>query len=91
MSRWTSELADRLVDDDRWILAAPPQLDLVCVRHRDGDDATLKVLEAVNASGRALLTRTELADRDVIRICVGARATEHRHVTALLDLLDELA
>ena len=75
----------------RWVVAAPPMLDLVCVRHVEGDDRTLEVLDAVNESGRALLTRTDLDERAVIRICVGARTTEWRHVEALLDLLDELA
>ncbi|MFI5044948.1 MAG: pyridoxal-dependent decarboxylase [Acidimicrobiales bacterium] len=88
---WTARAVDRLGSDPRWVVAAPPMLDLVCVRHAEGDDRTLEVLDAVNESGRALLTRTDLDERAVIRICVGARTTEWRHVEALLDLLDELA
>ncbi len=84
-------LAERLAGDGRFELAAPVALDLVCVRHRAGDDATRRLLGAVNASGRAYLTPTELDGRAAIRICVGQAKTTARHVDALADLLEELA
>ncbi|HEY8059919.1 MAG TPA: pyridoxal-dependent decarboxylase, partial [Acidimicrobiales bacterium] len=63
-------LAEHLVawieSDDRFVLAAPPRLGLVCLRHVDGDGATQALLDGVNASGEEYLTHTRLDDRLVI-------------------------
>jgi aromatic-L-amino-acid decarboxylase len=85
------ELAEWVAADARFTLAAPPELNLVCLRHIDGDAATDDLIAAANASGRALFTRTVLDGRSVLRFCVGGRATERRHVEAAWQLLQELA
>ena len=77
--------------DDRFALAAPPRLGLVCLRHVDGDAATQALLDAVNASGEQYLTHTRLDDRLVIRISIGQTHTEERHVQGLWDHLMSLA
>src|SRR6185312_239170 len=56
-ARW---LADRIDADERFGRAAPADLSLVCFVHRDGDDASAALLEAINATGRAFLTHTRL-------------------------------
>ena len=92
-------MADELVTwveaDDRFALAAPPRLGLVCLRHVDGDVATQALLDAVNASGEQYLTHTRLDDRLVLRVSIGQTHTEERHVRALWDhvmsLADDLA
>lgn len=89
------ELAADLVHwieaDDRFVLAAPPRLGLVCLRHVDGDEATQRLLDAVNASGEQYLTHTRLDERVVIRVSIGQTHTEARHVRALWDHLVRLA
>jgi aromatic-L-amino-acid decarboxylase len=85
------ELVEWVAADARFTLAAPPRLNLVCLRHVDGDAATDDLIAAANASGRALFTRTVLDGRSVLRFCVGGRATERRHVQAAWRLLQELA
>ena len=87
----TRELVGWIADDDRFELAAPPQLNLVCVRLRDGDDATDRLVAAANETGRALFTRTTLAGHSALRICIGGRTTERRHVEAAWALLQSLA
>jgi aromatic-L-amino-acid/L-tryptophan decarboxylase len=82
-------LADRILDDPGFELAAPPALNLVVLR-LTGDDAdarTTALLEAVNGSGEALLTPTELDGRPAIRICVGQTWTTEASVDALWALL----
>ena len=71
--------------------AAPPSLGLVCFRHVDGDEASKRLLETVNATGEAFLTHTLLSDRYVLRVAVGGTWTTAAHVERLADLLDELA
>ena len=89
--RLAAGLAARVDADDRLVLAAPVDLNLVCFRHAAGDDATQALHEALNATGRVYLTHTRLTDRYVIRASIGAWTTEQRHVDALWALIDELA
>jgi aromatic-L-amino-acid decarboxylase len=89
--RLAGELAARVEADPRLVVAAPPRLNLVCLRHADGDAATEALHHALNAGGRVYLTHTRLDGRYVIRAVVGAWTTEQRHVDALWSLVDELA
>ena len=85
------ELASRVVADPRLELAAPAPLSLVCLQHRDGDDATKALMEAVNADGGVFLTHTVLDGRYTIRVSIGTLATERRHVDRLWELIDDAA
>ena len=67
---------------------APAPLNLVCLAHVDGDDATQRLLDAVNASGEAFVTHTKVGGRLVVRVSVGATWTEQRHVDRLRELLE---
>ncbi|MBK5223112.1 MAG: aspartate aminotransferase family protein [Acidimicrobiia bacterium] len=84
-------LADRLSSDPRFELAAPVDLNLVCFRGIKGDEATERIMAAVNDSGRALLSHTRVAGRFVIRASVGQTTTEAGNVDALWALLDAVA
>jgi len=59
--------------------------------HVDGNDATDELVNAANATGEALFTRTVLDGRSSLRVCIGARTTERGHVEAAWDLLRRLA
>ena len=80
-------------NDDRFEIVAPHPLNLVCVAVRgdDGDAATDALIDAANASGEALFTRTVLDGRSVLRISIGARSTQRHHVESAWQLLDRLA
>jgi len=66
--------------DERFELAAPAPLNLVCFRHRGGDDVNRELLDRLNRSGDLYLTHTVLADRYTLRLCIGQTRTEERHV-----------
>lgn len=87
-ARWLASMVDR---DDRFERVAPADLSLVCFVHRDGDEESERLLRAVNATGRALLTHTRLHDRYVVRVAIGGTYTERRHVEALWALIDQFA
>lgn len=82
---------DRVEADDRFEPAAPTPLSLVCLRHVDGDEATQRVIDGVNDSGKAFVTHTRLDDRLVMRVCVGQTWTEQRHLDDLWEIMDEVA
>jgi aromatic-L-amino-acid/L-tryptophan decarboxylase len=52
-------------------LAAPVPFALVCFRRRGSDDDNRRLLDAVNASGRAFLSHTVLNGRFVLRLAIG--------------------
>ncbi len=68
-------------------LAAPVPLNLVCFRHRAGDDFNRRLLEAVNAGGALYLTHTVLDGCYTLRLCVGQTHTRARHVKAAWEHL----
>ena len=69
---------------------APAPLGLVCFRHRpvgmteapDLDRHNRDLLARVNAGGRVFLTHTTLGGQYAIRMAIGQRTTEERHVRA---------
>ena len=85
------EFAGWVQADPQWEVAAPAPLNLVCIRHRDGDARTEAIMDRVNASGRAFLTHTRLDDRYVIRVSIGQTQTQRRHVEQLWSLLRSTA
>jgi aromatic-L-amino-acid/L-tryptophan decarboxylase len=73
-----------------WERVAPVPLQTVCLRHApadlDGaaaDRHNLAIAERINRSGRGYVTPALLAGRQMIRVSIGAEATERRHVEAL--------
>ena len=95
MVRYHVELADqlaaRLEADSRFELVAPHPFALVCFRCTESDEATNRLADAVNESGKVYWTASELDGRPMIRVSVGQSRTEQRHLDALWSLIDELA
>jgi aromatic-L-amino-acid decarboxylase len=93
------ELARRLEAAVRaepgWELLAPVPFSTVCFRrHPDGvdDEAELRavneaILDRVNASGRALVSHTDLKGRYALRVAIGNAATTAEHVDRAWDLM----
>ncbi len=77
--------------DERFELAAPAPLNLVCFRHRGGDDLNRELLERLNRSGELYLTHTVLDGRYTLRLCVGQTRTEERHVVDAWRRVQETA
>jgi len=75
--------------DDRFELAAPAPLNLVCFRHRGGDGVNQKLMDRLNGSGSLFLTHTRLNDKMTLRFCVGQTNTTARHVVAAWRRIQE--
>jgi aromatic-L-amino-acid decarboxylase len=87
----TQQLASWAADDPRFEILAPHPLNLLCLAHRDGDEATDRLIEQANATRRVLFTRTVLDGRSALRFSIGARATTSAHVRDGWALLQSLA
>jgi aromatic-L-amino-acid/L-tryptophan decarboxylase len=73
--------------DDRFVLAAPVPMAVVCFRHLAtdlADDAcdrmNERIVESVNASGDAYLTHTRAGGRVVMRVGIGNILTTEQHL-----------
>jgi aromatic-L-amino-acid decarboxylase len=67
-------------EDGRFELAAPVPLNLICFRHKGGDEINQSLMDRLNRSGDLFLTHTKLAGKLTLRLCVGQTNTEARHV-----------
>ncbi len=74
------QFVDWVRDDARFELAAPAPLNLVCFRHRAGDEFNRRLLHGLNQSGQLYLTHTVLDGRFTLRLCVGQTQTQQKHV-----------
>jgi aromatic-L-amino-acid decarboxylase len=85
------EFAAWVEEDERFELAAPAPLNLVCFRHRGGDTINQRLLDRLNQSGDLYLTHTRLDGRLTLRLCVGQTSTESRHVAQAWKRIREAA
>ena len=74
---------------ERFELAVPAPLNLVCFRHQAGDDFNRRLLERLNRSGAVYLSHTVLNGRFTLRLCVGQTNTEARHVAEAWRRIEE--
>ena len=93
--RLTHQLAERVAADHRFDIVAPHPLNLLCIARRaesvdQANTMTDALIEAANAAGIGLFSRTVLDGRSVMRISIGARATKAEHVTAMWDRVIEI-
>jgi aromatic-L-amino-acid decarboxylase len=92
------EFAIWVENDADWVVAAPQMFSLVCFRYapagvspKEADAMNQRILDHVNASGRAYLSHAKLHDRYVIRLAIGNLRTERRHVADAWSLLQDAA
>jgi aromatic-L-amino-acid/L-tryptophan decarboxylase len=78
--RLAQQFADRVRSDERFELAAPVPLNLVCFRHKSGDEANQAIMDRLNRSGDLFFTHTKLDGKLTLRLCVGQTNTQERHV-----------
>jgi aromatic-L-amino-acid decarboxylase len=90
-------LAEQVREAPEWRVLAPVVLQTVCVRHEPPglagealDAHTLDWVERINRSGAAYLTPAVLDGRWMVRVSVGAEATEQQDVAALWEVMREV-
>ena len=94
--RLANVLADWIKSDNRFDLAAPVSMGVVCFRFVGGDESKIdqlnsEIVEKINASGRAYLTQTKLRDRTVMRIGLGNVLTTEEHLQRVWEMIRETA
>jgi aromatic-L-amino-acid/L-tryptophan decarboxylase len=78
--RLAQQFAEWVRADDRFELAAPAPLNLICFRLKSGNEDNQHMMDALNRSGDLYLTHTKLDGRIALRMCIGQTNTTERHV-----------
>jgi aromatic-L-amino-acid decarboxylase len=96
--RLAQELASWIDSDPDFERMAPTPLSLVCFRARAGglndealDRLNEKLMETVNASGKAFLSHTKLRGRFVLRMAISNLRTTEGHVKDTWELIRDQA
>jgi aromatic-L-amino-acid/L-tryptophan decarboxylase len=89
--RLAQQFASWVQKDDRFELAVPPPLNLVCFRLKSSDEANQRLMDRLNRSGNLYLTHTRLNNRLTLRLCVGQTNTAERHVQNAWSRIQEEA
>jgi len=94
-ARWLAAAVAAAAD---WQVVAPLTLQTVCVRHAPAgllgealDAHTRRWAQAINDAGRAYVTAARYDDRWLVRVSIGAAATERRHVEELWQIMQDAA
>jgi aromatic-L-amino-acid decarboxylase len=100
--RLANLVADWIKIDNRFELAAPVMMGVVCfrfvgaeaansesVRESKIDMLNSEIVERINASGRAYLTQTKLRGRTVMRIGLGNVLTTEKHLRNVWELIQK--
>jgi aromatic-L-amino-acid decarboxylase len=85
--RLAQQFAGWVRNDDRFEIAAPSPLNLVCFRLKSGDTANQQLMDVLNRSGELYLTHTRLNEKLTLRLCVGQTNTAERHVEKAWKLI----
>ena len=89
--RIAQEFASWVEASDKFEIVAPHPLNLVCFRHKGGDEVNQKILNGLYDSGDIYLTHTKLNGQYVIRLCVGQAHTTEEHVRKAWELIQAQA
>ncbi|HYM75208.1 MAG TPA: pyridoxal-dependent decarboxylase [Candidatus Dormibacteraeota bacterium] len=89
--RLAQQFADWVRQHDRFELAAPVPLSLVCFRHKSGDAANQAIMDRLNRSGDLCLTHTRLNGKLTLRLSIGQTNTKARHVEKAWERIKEEA
>ena len=87
--RLAHEFADWVRSDERFELAAPVPLNLVCFRYKGGDAANQTIMDRLNQSGNLYLTHTKLNGKLTLRMSVGQMHTTQWHVAKAWNRIRE--
>jgi aromatic-L-amino-acid/L-tryptophan decarboxylase len=85
------QFAEWVRGDNRFEIAAPVPLNLVCFRHKGGDSSNQTLMDRLNRSGDLYLTHTRLNKLLTLRLCVGQTNTTGRHVEKAWKRIQEEA
>ena len=78
-------LADWIAEQPQLKLIAPTPFALVCFAHVEGDEATHRLVDSLNADASVYVLGSSIDGQAFIRVSIGSTWTTDHHVTALQE------
>jgi aromatic-L-amino-acid decarboxylase len=72
---WARKFAEWVAADERFELAAPAPLSLVCFRYKGSNEDNRRLMDTINSSGTAYLSHNMMDGRFILRFAIGNIAT----------------
>jgi aromatic-L-amino-acid decarboxylase len=88
---WTQELVSAIDADPHFERMAPAPFTVVCFRFKGSDDDNHRLIEAVNATGKAFLAGTVLNGHFTVRLAIGNMGMTRDDVMAVWELVKQSA
>lgn len=93
---WAQRLEKEIIQTPDFEILAPVSLNLVCFRYapqgqEDLNTLNEKLLQAINATGKAYLTHTKLRGQYTLRMVIAQTNTTWEHVAAAWAMIQHLA
>lgn len=85
--RMAQDFADWVRADPEFEVVAPVPFALVCFRRKGSDEENRRLMDAVNASGKAFLSHTVLNGRFVLRMAIGNIKTSRADIEQTWDAI----
>lgn len=89
--RLAESFARKVDEHPDFELVVPRSLNLVCLAHRRGDAFTEQLMQTINSTGQLYLSHTVLSGRYTIRVSIGGRDQQQRHVDRAWNLMVQTA
>ena len=85
------KFAEWIKQTDNFEIFVEPPFNLVCFRHKSGDDFNMLLMNTVNESGKAFFTHTKLNNKVILRMSIGQTYTEESHIRETWELIQKTA
>ncbi|HTM41000.1 MAG TPA: pyridoxal-dependent decarboxylase [Terriglobales bacterium] len=87
---WARRIAREIQADSRFEVVAPVPFSVVCFRYKGSDDDNRRIFDTVNASGKFLISHTQLDGRYVLRLAIGNLGTTWEDVRGAWEMVKEV-
>ena len=87
--QWAEWFEQQVESDPRWQLTHKRTVNLICMAHIDGDEATDRVAQQLNEDGQMSVTVTTVQGKRILRVCIGGTQTRKTHVEAAWQRIAE--
>jgi len=87
---WARRIAREIQADSRFEVVAPVPFSVVCFRCKGSDDDNRRIFDTVNASGKFLISHTQLGGRYVLRLAIGNLGTTWEDVLGAWEMVKEV-
>ena len=85
------QFKSRVEKSEDFEMVVEPPLNLVCFRHKAGDEFNMKLMNTINETGLIYFTHTKLNGKVVLRMNIGQTHIEQKHVKKAWELIKETA